>query len=175
MGKTSEELTVFEQKYNLQFGVTQNLCADLILGQDFMKRHRRVVFEVNDEGKDSIINSSVCTVAAAKINPILKNLDSGIRPIATKSRHFNAEDQQFTRLEMKKLLDDNIIEPYTSPWRAQVLIADDGRHKKRMVIDYSRTIDKFTLLDEYPLPRIDDQANQIAQGRIFRFENYRRR
>ena len=79
LGKTSAELTVFEPKYNLQFGVTQNLCADLILGQDFMKRHRRVVFEVNEEGKDIIINSSVCTVAAAKINPIriFKNLDPG--------------------------------------------------------------------------------------------------
>ena len=70
LGKTSAELTVFEQKYNLQLGATQNLCADLILGQDFMKRHRRVVFEVNEEGKDIIINSSVCAVAAAKINPI---------------------------------------------------------------------------------------------------------
>ena len=37
LGKTSAELTVFEQKYNLQLGVTQNLCADLILSQDFMK------------------------------------------------------------------------------------------------------------------------------------------
>ena len=38
---------------------------------------------------------------------------------------------------------------------------------KRMVINYSRTIHKFTLLDAYPLPRIDNQVNQIAQGRIF--------
>ena len=36
-----------------------------------------------------------------------------------------------------------------------------------MVIDFSRTINKFTLLDAYPLPRIDDQVNQIARGRIF--------
>ena len=70
LGKTSAELTVFEQKYNLQLGVTQNLRADLILDQDFIKRHRRVVFEVNEEGKDIIIKSSVCTVAVAKINPI---------------------------------------------------------------------------------------------------------
>ena len=169
LGKTSAELTVFEQKYNLQLGVTQNLCADLILGQDFMKRHRRVVFEVNEEGNDIIINSFVCTVAAAKINPIriFKNLVPGVRPIATKSRRFNAEDQLLIQSEIKKLLDDNIIEPSTSPWRAQVLIADDGRHKKRMVIDYSRTINKFTLLDAYPLPRIDDQVNQIARERIF--------
>ena len=132
-----------------------------------MKRHRRVVFEVNEEGKDIIINSSVCTVAAAKINSIriFLNLDPGVRPIATKSRRFNAEDQQFIHSEIKKLLDDNIIEPSMCPWRAQVLIADDGRHKKRMVIDYSQTINKFTLLDAYP--RIDDQVNQIARGIIF--------
>ena len=36
-----------------------------------------------------------------------------------------------------------------------------------MVIDYSRTINMFTLLDAYPLPRIDDQVNQIARGKIF--------
>ena len=36
-----------------------------------------------------------------------------------------------------------------------------------MVIDYSRTINKFTLLDAYPLPRIHDQVNQIARGRVF--------
>ena len=162
LGKTSAELTVFEQKYNLQLGVTQNLCADLILDQDFIKRHHQVVFEVNEEGKDIIINSSVCTVAAAKINPIrtLKNLDPGVRPISTKSRRFNAEDQQFIRSEIMKLPDDNIVEPSTSPWRAQDLIANDGRYKKRLVIDYSQTINKFTLLDAYPLPRIDDQINQ---------------
>ena len=114
-----------------------------------MKRNRRVVFKVNEEGNDIIINSSVYSVAAAKINPIciFKNLDPGVKPIATKSRRFHAEDQQFIRSEIKKLLDDNIIETSTSPWRAQVLIADDGRHKKRMVIDYSRTINKFTLLE----------------------------
>ena len=104
LGKTSAELTVFEQKYNLQLGVTQNLCADLIRSRDFMTRHRRVVFEGNEEGKDIINNSSVCTIAAAKINSIriFKNHDPGIRPIATKSRRFNAEDQQFIRSEITR-------------------------------------------------------------------------
>ena len=36
-----------------------------------------------------------------------------------------------------------------------------------MVIDYSQTINRFTLLDAYPLPRIDDTINAIAQYRIF--------
>ena len=161
--KTSAGLTIFKQKSILQLGVTQNLCTDLILGRDFTKTHCRAVLEVNEEGKDIVINPFVCTVAAAKMNSIrtFKNLDSGVKPIATKSRRFNAEDQQFIRSEINKLLDANIIELSTSPWRAQVLIADDGRHNRQMVIDYSRTINKFTLLDAYPLPKSNDQVNQI--------------
>ena len=93
-----------------------------------MKRHRRVVFEVNEEGKDFVINPSVYTVA--KINPtcIFKNLDPGARPIATKSRRFSWEGQQFIRSEVKKLLDDNTIEPTTSPWRLKFsLLMMDGK------------------------------------------------
>ena len=36
-----------------------------------------------------------------------------------------------------------------------------------MVIDYSQTINKFTLLDAFPLPRIDDLVNEMAQYRVF--------
>ena len=36
-----------------------------------------------------------------------------------------------------------------------------------MVIDYSRTINRFTLLDAFPLPCINDQINAIAQYRVF--------
>ena len=36
-----------------------------------------------------------------------------------------------------------------------------------MVVDYSQTINRFTLLDAFPLPRISDQVNAIAQYRVF--------
>lgn len=36
-----------------------------------------------------------------------------------------------------------------------------------MVIDYSRTINRFTQLDAYPLPRLDDIAKKIANFRVF--------
>jgi len=39
--------------------------------------------------------------------------------------------------------------------------------KKRLAIDYSETINRFTLLDGYPLPRIDDTVSKIAQYRVF--------
>ena len=36
-----------------------------------------------------------------------------------------------------------------------------------MVIDYSQTINRFTRLDAYPLPRIDEQINEIAKNKVF--------
>ncbi len=36
-----------------------------------------------------------------------------------------------------------------------------------MVIDYSKTINKYTLLDAYPLPRIDDIAFEVSRSKIY--------
>lgn len=37
-----------------------------------------------------------------------------------------------------------------------------------MLGDYSWTINRFTILDIYPLPHIDDTIHTIAQFRIYR-------
>lgn len=36
-----------------------------------------------------------------------------------------------------------------------------------MVIDYSATINRFTQLDAYPLPRIEDTVNEVAKHKIY--------
>ena len=35
-------------------------------------------------------------------------------------------------------------------------------------MDYSQIINRFTLLDAYPLPRIEDMVNEIASYRVYR-------
>ena len=42
---------------------------------------------------------------------------------------------------------------------------DTDTHRKRLVIDYSRTINTYTELDAYPLPRID--VNEISNYSVF--------
>ena len=68
---------------------------------------------------------------------------------------------------MKRLVQEDIIESSVSPWRAQVLVVVNDKQKRRMVIDYSQTINRFTHLDAFPLPRIDDLVNKIAKYRVF--------
>ena len=91
------------------------------------------------------------------------NLTTDCHPIATKSRRYSQEDSAFIDKEVKRLLEEDIIEPSRSPWRAQVVVAKDENHKKRLAIDYSQTINRFTLLNAFPLPRMRDIVNNIAQ------------
>ena len=39
--------------------------------------------------------------------------------------------------------------------------------KKRLCVDYSQTINLYTELDAYPLPRIDTMINKLAQYKVF--------
>ena len=55
------------------------------------------------------------------------------------------------------------LEDSNSPWRAQILVDRSPNHKPRMCVDYSDTINRFTLLDAYPSPNIDEIVQKMAQ------------
>ena len=150
---------------NLRLSILPGLCSDLILGLDFQKQHQSISFH-HGGPKPPLV---VCGLTTLKVEPpdLFANLTADIHPIATKSRRYGYEDREFIDAEVRRLLREGIIESSNSPWRAQVVVARNENHKKRLVIDYSQTINRFTLLDAYPLPRIDDTINAIAQYRVF--------
>ena len=135
------------------------------MDQDFLKQYKSV--EITFGGSEPTLH--VCALKAMNVPPpsLFQNLTPDCKPVAIKSRRYTADDSKFIETETKKLLADGIIEPSISPWRAQVLVTTDERHKKRMVIDYSQTINRFTQLDAYPLPNINDMVQKIAQYSVF--------
>ena len=60
----------------------------------------------------------------------------------------------------------HIIEPSRSSWHAQVLVVKQG-DKKRLVIDYSATINRFTRLQAHPFPRMESIVQQVAQDKFY--------
>ena len=107
------------------------------------------------------------SVAAARLDPLrlFEFLLPACTPIASRSRKHTPEDAKFIgESEVQRLLAADILEPARSPWRAQVLVVHQGP-KKRLVIDYSTTINRFMLLDAYTLPNIEDLVNTVAQAR----------
>ncbi|KRX92949.1 hypothetical protein T4E_7540 [Trichinella pseudospiralis] len=154
LGCITVDLKVQDRLYeSFRLRVLPHLCADVILGQDFHRMHESVTLNYGGNLPPLII----CGLATQRVDPprLFAHLSPDCRPIATTSRKFSAEDTDFIRNEVRTLLEDGVIEPSISPWRAQVVVLKDERRKKRLVVDYSATINRFTLLDAYPLPKID--------------------
>ena len=47
------------------------------------------------------------------------------------------------------------------------MVMNNSRRKKRLVVDFSPTVNKYTNLDAYPLPKINKLVNNIAQYSVF--------
>ncbi|GJX47145.1 hypothetical protein Tco_0272335 [Tanacetum coccineum] len=61
--------------------------------------------------------------------------------------------------QLKELSDKGFIRPSSSPWGALVLFVKKKDGSFRMCIDYQE-LNKLTLKNRYPLPRIDDLFDQ---------------
>ncbi|GJT34805.1 putative reverse transcriptase domain-containing protein [Tanacetum coccineum] len=62
--------------------------------------------------------------------------------------------------QLKELSDKGFIRPSSSPWGAPVLFVKKKDGSFRMCIDY-RELNKLTVKNRYPLPRIDDLFDQL--------------
>ena len=68
--------------------------------------------------------------------------------------------------QIKELLSKGLIEPSLSPYGAPILFVKKKDGSLRMVIDY-RSLNKLTVKNRYPLPRIDDLLDQLQGAKIF--------
>jgi hypothetical protein len=68
--------------------------------------------------------------------------------------------------QLQKLLDKCFSHPSISPWGVPVLFVKKKDGSMRMCIDY-RELNKVTIKNRYPLPRIDDLLGQLQGARVF--------
>jgi hypothetical protein len=68
--------------------------------------------------------------------------------------------------QLQDLLDKGFIRPSASPWGAPVLFVKKNDGSMRLCIDY-REINKVTIKNKYPLPRIDDLFDQLQGAQVF--------
>ena len=174
-GRVSVKLELEDFTYeNLSVQVLQNLCCEFLMGIDLFGQHKRLVIDYNGAKGDlkmsSVSDLPQCNLSQANIDPtrLFTNLSGDCHPVKCPSRIYSAPDKEFISSEVARLKKEGIVEPSDSPWRAQVLVTTNpASGKRRMVVDYSRTINKYTHQDAYPLPRIDEMALQVSRYKYY--------
>ncbi|GJT62864.1 putative reverse transcriptase domain-containing protein [Tanacetum coccineum] len=68
--------------------------------------------------------------------------------------------------QLQELSDKGFIRPSSSPWGALVLFVKKNDGSFRMCIDY-KELNKLTVKNRYPLPRIDDLFDQLQGSSIY--------
>ncbi|KAM1963037.1 hypothetical protein ACFX16_023261 [Malus domestica] len=70
------------------------------------------------------------------------------------------------KVQLQELVDKGFIQPSTSSWGAPVLFVRKKDGTLRLCIDY-RQLNRVTIKNRYPLPRIDDLFDQLRGAFVF--------
>ncbi|GJW83737.1 putative reverse transcriptase domain-containing protein [Tanacetum coccineum] len=87
-------------------------------------------------------------------------------PVAKSPYRLAPSEMQELSGQLEELQDKGFIRPSHSPWGAPVLFVKKKDESFRMCIDY-RELNKLTVKNQYPLPRIDDLFDQLQGSRFF--------
>ncbi|GJY35997.1 hypothetical protein Tco_0421375, partial [Tanacetum coccineum] len=93
-------------------------------------------------------------------------LVAGAAPVARYPYRLAPSEMQELSGQLQELQDKGFIRPSHSPWGAPVLFVKKKDGSFRMCIDY-RELNKLTVKNRYPLPRIDDLFDQLQGSRYF--------
>nr|GEZ76934.1 putative reverse transcriptase domain-containing protein [Tanacetum cinerariifolium] len=90
----------------------------------------------------------------------------GAAPMARAPYRLAPSEMKELSEQLQELSEKGFIRPSSSPWGASVLFIKKKDGSFRMCIDY-RELNKLTVKNRYPLPRIDDLFNQLQGSNIY--------
>ena len=90
----------------------------------------------------------------------------GTSPISMTPHRMTPVELQELRVQLQELLDKGFIRPSTLPWGTSILFAKKKDKTLRLCIDY-RQLNRVTIKNRYPLPRIDDLFDQLRGARVY--------
>jgi hypothetical protein len=90
----------------------------------------------------------------------------GAEPVSAAPYRMLPLELKELKSQLEELIQKHFIRPSVSPWGAPVLLVKKKDGSMRLCIDY-RQLNKVTIKNKYPLPRIDDLLNQLKGATMF--------
>ncbi|GKA90994.1 hypothetical protein Tco_0812864 [Tanacetum coccineum] len=94
------------------------------------------------------------------------DLIPGVAPVERAPSLLAPSEMKELSDQLKELSDKGFIRPSSSPWGALVLFVKKKDGSFRMCIEY-RELNKLTVKNRYPLPRIDDLFDQLQGSNVY--------
>ncbi len=90
-----------------------------------------------------------------RTSKVKHRIDTGqAKPIRQRARRLPLTKMEEASKAVRKMREQDIIEPSTSPWTAPIVLVKKKDGSSRFWVDY-RKLNEVTKKDSYPLPRID--------------------
>ena len=94
-------------------------------------------------------------------------IDTGDHPpIKQNPYRLPFSERKLVQEHIEKMLEAGIIKPSRSPWASPIVIVDKKDGTKRFCVDL-RALNKVTVKNSYPLPRIDDILSSLEGSQYF--------
>ena len=106
----------------------------------------------SDLGRTGIITHQIPTGNARPIKQPLRRVPVHLRDEVDK--------------QIDKMLEDDVIEPSTSPWASGIVLVKKKDGTRRFCVDYRR-LNNVTIKDAYPLPRVDESLDHLSGSTWF--------
>ncbi|GJT99834.1 putative reverse transcriptase domain-containing protein [Tanacetum coccineum] len=133
---------------------------DVIMGMDWLSKNKVVIVFVD------VFLEDLLGLPSQRQFEFRIDLVPGATPVAKSPYRLAPSKMQELFGQLQELQDNGFIRPSHSPWGAHVLFVKKKDGSFRMCIDY-RELNKLTVKNRYPLPRIDDLFDQLQGARHF--------
>ncbi|GJX93326.1 putative reverse transcriptase domain-containing protein [Tanacetum coccineum] len=182
-------LNFLNHQFNINLMPVELGSFDAIIGMDWLVKYQAVIVcaekiihgDGSNQGNVTRLNIISCTKTQKYMEkgfPIfLAHVTA--KEVEDKSKKKRLEDVPIVRdfpevfmrtcqlsEQLKELSDKGFIRPSSSPWGASVLFVKKKDGSFRMCIDY-RELNKLTVKNRYPLPRIDDLFDQLQGSSVY--------
>nr|GEY48209.1 putative reverse transcriptase domain-containing protein [Tanacetum cinerariifolium] len=144
---------------------------DVVIGMDWLSKYHAKI--ICDEKVVYILIEDVTLIIRELLSlpPVRQvefqiDLIPGVAPVARAPYQLAPSEMQELSNQLQELAYRGFIRPSTSPWGAPVLFVKKKYGSFQMCIDY-RELNKLTVKNRYPLPRIDDLFDQLQSLSVY--------
>jgi hypothetical protein len=112
-----------------------------------------------------VFRTDLSGAGAANLEP-MKIVTTDEEPTQARGPRLSPKEQEAERAELEKMARSNVVDKTRSAWSSPVMMVPKSDGSIRFCIDF-RGLNRKTIKDPYPLPRIDESLDKLGKAKWF--------